>query len=117
MRKRENKKTVQILPGVGRSLDQDRSSANPKPKGNDIMSKHIADNSVTLKDTCEVSQRIYQGLKFDYLIPISELEENEFNHKLYKNYGSQKNIDYIIIEKFYQMVKKYNEKYYKYRNK
>ena len=50
MRKRENKKTVQILPGVGRSLDQDRSSANPKPKGNDIMSKHIADSSSPIQE-------------------------------------------------------------------
>ena len=48
-----------------------------------------------LSDTCETSQRIYNGLQYDYLVPINELQENKFNHQLYRNFKNKKNQDYI----------------------
>jgi hypothetical protein len=51
--------------------------------------------TTNLTDTCTTSQRIYNGLKFDYLVPASELEENKFNHQLYKNFKNKKNQEYI----------------------
>lgn len=43
--------------------------------------------TTNLSETCPLSQKLYEGLSFDVLIPIDELEENKFNHKLYANYG------------------------------
>ena len=94
MRKRKKQKQSKILPKVGRSFDQDRSVAISNLKG-DYMN-NIVDNIITLKDTCEISQRVYEGLQYDYLVPINELKENKFNHKLYKNWKNKKNQEYIV---------------------
>ena len=48
-----------------------------------------------LSDACPTSQRIYSDLQFDYLVPTSDLEENKFNHQLYKNFKNKKNQEYI----------------------
>jgi len=48
-------------------------------------------NELTLNDTCSLSQQIYSGLEFDYLVPITELKGNKFNHQLYKNYAKHNN--------------------------
>ena len=46
--------------------------------------------TTVLTDTCALSQRLYAGLSYDKLIPIDDLEENKFNHQLYKNYANKK---------------------------
>ena len=51
--------------------------------------------TTNLSETCEISQRIYSGLKFDYLIPTSELKENKYNHQMYANFKNKKNQEYI----------------------
>ena len=51
--------------------------------------------TTNLSDTCHISQRIYKGLKFDYLVPTEQLKENEVNALIYKNIKAKKNIEYI----------------------
>ena len=51
--------------------------------------------TTNLSDTCHISQRIYKGLKFDYLVPTEQLKENEVNALIYKNIKAKKNLEYI----------------------
>jgi len=51
--------------------------------------------TTNLTDTCPISQRIYKGLKYDYLVPTEQLKENEVNALIYKNIKAKKNLEYI----------------------